>query len=217
MLQLMKRKRDYDKEHQAQAKRRRRRSVLKFANTKEDLSKQVADKAMGLAHGSGLNMEEQDKNEVAGEKPKTKKVCVACGESTHKTRRAKACKYHTWEEKDFREEIVRVAVLKATGEAGRVATAEEDSEVQSEGAYNLFDVCCDVDNMQFSQYSFYALFYTEESDSDGENSDSVGDRYSSEAVGRPVGDAISSIQAEIQVLDTMGFDDTIPLDESVDM
>jgi hypothetical protein len=71
--------------------------------------------------------------------------------------------------------------------------------------------------MQFSQYSFYALFYTEESDSDGENSDSVGDRYSSEAVGRPVGDAISSIQAEIQVLDTMGFDDTIPLDESVDM
>ena len=91
MLQLMKRKRDYDKEHQAQAKRRRRRSVLKFANIKEDLSKQVADKAMGLACGSGLNMEEQDKNEVAGEKPKTEKVCVACGGSTHKTRRAKAC------------------------------------------------------------------------------------------------------------------------------
>ena len=61
------------------------------------------------------------------------------------------------------------------------------------------------------------VFYTEESDSDDETSESVGDRASPEDAGRPVEDAISTIQAEISELDTMGFDETLLLDESVDM
>ena len=61
------------------------------------------------------------------------------------------------------------------------------------------------------------VFYTEESDSDDENSESVDDRASPEDAGKPVGDAISTIQAEISELDTMGFDETLLLDESVDM
>ena len=89
--------------------------------------------------------------------------------------------------------------------------------MQSEGACNLFDVCCNADNTQFSQCSFYALFWTEESDSDGESIDSVGDRHSSEAVGSPVGNAVAAIQAEIEVLDAAGFDEPLPLDGSVDM
>ena len=68
--------------------------------------------------------------------------------------------------------------------------------------------------MQFNQYSIYALFYTEESDSDGEDSNSVGGRHSSEDVGEPpVGDAV----AEIEELETTGINDTLPRDESVDV
>ena len=74
-----------------------------------------------------------------------------------------------------------------------------------------------VDKMQCNQCSIYALFYTEESDSDDENSVSVANPPSSEAVEEPVGDAIASIKAEISELDTMGFDETLLLDESVDI
>jgi hypothetical protein len=56
-----------------------------------------------------------------------------------------------------------------------------------------------------------------ESDSDDENSVSVSNRPSSEAVEQPVGDAIASSQAEISELDTVGFDETPLLDESVDI
>ncbi len=61
------------------------------------------------------------------------------------------------------------------------------------------------------------VFYTEESDSDDEISESVANEPSSEAVGQPVGDAVANIQAEISELDTIGFDETLVLDESVDM
>jgi hypothetical protein len=61
------------------------------------------------------------------------------------------------------------------------------------------------------------VFYSEESDSDDENSVSVANPPSSEAVEEPVGDAIASIKAEISELDTMGFDETLLLDESVDI
>jgi hypothetical protein len=50
-----------------------------------------------------------------------------------------------------------------------------------------------------------------------ENSVSVSNRPSSEAVEQPVGDAVASSQAEISELDTMGFDKTPLLDESVDI
>jgi hypothetical protein len=61
------------------------------------------------------------------------------------------------------------------------------------------------------------IFYTEESDSDEENSDSDANESSSGDVGQPVGDAVATIQAEISELDTIGFDETLLLDESVDM
>ena len=61
------------------------------------------------------------------------------------------------------------------------------------------------------------VFYTEESDSDDENSKSVEDRATCDDAGKPVEDAISTIQEEIAELDTMGFDETLLLAESVDM
>jgi hypothetical protein len=60
------------------------------------------------------------------------------------------------------------------------------------------------------------IFHSEESDSDDENSVSVAERPSSEVVEKPVGDAVASIQAEISELDTVGFDESLLLDESVD-
>ena len=64
------------------------------------------------------------------------------------------------------------------------------------------------------------VFYTEESDSDDsddENGESVTKPPSHESVGEPVEDAISTMRAEISELDTMAFDETVALDESVDM
>ena len=91
------------------------------------------------------------------------------------------------------------------------------SEAQSEGACEGFGVCCDVANMELNQCSICACVHTEESDSDDENSESGANDPSSEDVGKPVADAIATIQAEILELDTMGFDETVVLDESVDM
>jgi hypothetical protein len=61
------------------------------------------------------------------------------------------------------------------------------------------------------------VFYAEESDTDEEDRDSVAGRPSSEDVGEPVGDAIATIRAEISELDTIGFDETLELDVSVDI
>jgi hypothetical protein len=47
-------------------------------------------------------------------------------------------------------------------------------------------------------------------------STSVAERPSYEDVGLPVADAVEAILAEISELDTMGFDETLVLDESVD-
>jgi hypothetical protein len=157
MLRSMKKKRDYDRNYQAQPTQKRKRSVKKFDSTKDRLKKQMADKALGVAYRSGMNME-PNSNDEPGENTKVKKGCIACGAMDHRTRRAKACKYSRWSEQDFREEIVRITVSKATEEVAGVATAVEDSGVQSEGTYAFFGVRCDVDNMQFNQYSNYARF-----------------------------------------------------------
>ncbi len=61
------------------------------------------------------------------------------------------------------------------------------------------------------------VFYTEESDTDEDDRDSVADRPSSEDVGQPVGDAITTLREEISELDTIGFDETLELDVSVDI
>ena len=61
------------------------------------------------------------------------------------------------------------------------------------------------------------VFYAEESDSDDEDSESVQNLATWEHAGKPVEDAISTIAAEISELDTMGFDENLLLDESVDM
>ena len=61
------------------------------------------------------------------------------------------------------------------------------------------------------------VFYTEESDTDEDDRDSVADRPSAEDVGQPVGDAIATLREEISELDTIGFDETLELDVSVDI
>jgi hypothetical protein len=60
-------------------------------------------------------------------------------------------------------------------------------------------------------------FYAEESEHDEENAESVENNHSPETVENPVEDAISTIQEEISELDTIGFDETLLLSESVDI
>ena len=128
MLGNMENQRKYNGNYQALPKSKRKRSELKFANIKDGMKKQMADKAMGMNYESGLNM--------CGEQNIKKTVCKACGASTHKTRRAKACTYFGWSEKDFQDEIVRLNVSTATMEAVGVATAVDSLksvEEQCEG------------------------------------------------------------------------------------
>jgi hypothetical protein len=95
LLRKMKIKRDYDRKYQALPKRKRNRSAIKFRKMRTGLSKQMADKAIGLTYASGMNMgHNMDEVEGEGDKKRRKKavICMHCGESTHKTRRSKACK-----------------------------------------------------------------------------------------------------------------------------
>jgi hypothetical protein len=87
MLRKMKKKRDYDRWHQAQPKRKRTRSEKKFAKLKDGMAKQMADKAMGHAHGSGMNMagEEDSTN-----KTKKKVVSFVRSRGTQRTERRPA-------------------------------------------------------------------------------------------------------------------------------
>jgi hypothetical protein len=87
-------------------------------------------------------------------------------------------------------------------------------EEESPFAHFVFVATSTTCNLASVQSTF--AFHTEESDSDDENSDSVAKRPSSEDVGQPVGDAVEAILAEISELDTVGFDETLVLDESVD-
>ena len=64
-------------------------------------------------------------------------------------------------------------------------------------------------NLASTQSTF--TFYTEESDSHNENSDSVAERPSYEDVGLPVADAVEAILAEISELDTAAWASTKPL------
>ena len=60
MLLSMKKKRDDDRKYQALPKRKRKRSQLKFANMKDGMNKQMADKAMGLVYETGMNMAQRN-------------------------------------------------------------------------------------------------------------------------------------------------------------
>jgi hypothetical protein len=60
MARAMAKKRLCDRICQAHAKRRRTRSTQKFANVKDELRKQMAEKAVGLQCGSGMNMENEE-------------------------------------------------------------------------------------------------------------------------------------------------------------
>jgi hypothetical protein len=179
----------------------------------------MADKAMGLACGSGVNME-QNGDEAAGENTSRNEktvCCGACGRSNHKTRRSQKCLCHSWSEKGFQEEIVRTSALRATEEAAKVAAVEEASEARSEGTCATSSASvATLTTWNLASTQSTDVFHLEESDSDDENSVSVANPPSSEAVEDPVGDAIASTKAEVSELDTVGFDETLLLDERVD-
>jgi hypothetical protein len=144
MLLKMKTKREYDRKYQALPKRKRKRSESKFSNMRDGMKKQMAGKAVGLAYDTGMNMEENG-NQLAGEKSKRKiTLCKFCGASTHKTRRAQACKYYGWSDDRVQAEIVCINISRATEEAAGVATGVGGSDVQSEGTCDLFGSCCDM-------------------------------------------------------------------------
>jgi hypothetical protein len=71
MARAMKKKRDYDRKHQAQMSRRRIGSTKRFASTKSEFRKQMAEKALGLSCASGMNMEVEPG-------AKKRKVCKCC-------------------------------------------------------------------------------------------------------------------------------------------
>jgi hypothetical protein len=87
-----------------------------------------------------------------------------------------------------------------------LATAGKPSEVHSEGTCDLFvsvrtQATCNFDGTQST-----CTFYTEDDDEFGEDVEI-----------QAIGNALETMTAEILELDTIGFDEPIPLDESVDM
>jgi hypothetical protein len=87
MARAMKKRRDYDRKHQSQMSRRRIRSTKRFASTKSEFRKQMAEKALGLLHASGVNME-------AEPGAKKRKVCKCCQGVGHLTTEARDCKHY---------------------------------------------------------------------------------------------------------------------------
>jgi hypothetical protein len=61
------------------------------------------------------------------------------------------------------------------------------------------------------------MFSTQESESDIENGEESTIRVYSDAVGKPVEDAVWMVQTEILELDTLAFEEHLVLEESVDM
>jgi hypothetical protein len=96
--------------------------------------------------------------------------------------------------KGIPKEIVRMSVLRAREEAAKVATVEEASEAHSEGtcATSLASVATSLASVatlttwNLASAQSTDVFYSEESDSDDENSVSVANPPSSEAVEEPV-------------------------------
>jgi hypothetical protein len=134
--------------YQAQPKRKRKRANLKFAKMKEGLSKQMADKAVGLNYETGLGMKQsgEDGAELQ-DRAKVAVGCKVCGASTHKTKRSSNCKYYGWADDRLRSEMVRINILNATTDAVDPATVEEGSEVHSEGESDCFFIRYDTDHM----------------------------------------------------------------------
>jgi hypothetical protein len=151
----MKKRRDYDREHQAQMSRRRIRTMKRFASTKSGFRKQMAEMALGLSYASGMSMEVEPG-------AKKRKVCKCCQGVGHLTTKARDCKCYELSKEQVHEEMVSKHALKAAETAVLVAraaaTAVEGGEAQSEGTCECFGVCCDVDNMNSSQYSIYGCF-----------------------------------------------------------
>jgi hypothetical protein len=110
--------------------------------------------------------------------------------------------HDSWSEKGFQEEIVRMSVLRAAEEAERVATVEEASEAHSKARATSSASVATLTTWNLASAQSTDVFYSEESNSDDENSVSVSNRPSSKAVEKPIGDAVASIQAEISELDT---------------
>jgi hypothetical protein len=111
MLWAMKQRRDYDCKCQAWPKRKRMRKLIKFAGSKVELQKQMPEKAVGLSHGSGMNMEEELKN------------CRCCHESGHLTTKAGACKHNKFAIEELQAEMVSNHALKAAETAVLAAGA----------------------------------------------------------------------------------------------
>jgi hypothetical protein len=106
MVWAMKKRRDYDRKCQAQISRRRTRSIKRFANTESEFRKQMAEKALGLSHASGMNMEV----EPGGKK---RKVCKYCQGVGHLTTEARDCKHCELSKEQVHEEMVSKHTLKA--------------------------------------------------------------------------------------------------------
>jgi hypothetical protein len=115
----------------------------------------MAEKALGLSHASGMNMEVEPG-------AKKRKVCKHCQGVGYLTTEARDCKCYELSKEQVHEEMVSKHALKAAETAVLVAraaaTAVEGSEAQSEGTSECFGVCCDVDNMNSSQHSIHGRF-----------------------------------------------------------
>jgi hypothetical protein len=102
--------------------------------------------------------------------------------------------------------MVRRSIALATAPAVGVDTEGGSSEVQSEGTCDLFISVATQTTCNFSGTQSTCSFYTDAAD---ENCFSVENEL--------VEDALSTMVAEIEDLDTIGFEDTRLFDETVDM
>jgi hypothetical protein len=191
------------------------------------MSKQMADKARGLTYESGMHMMQEEKEEKVEEGAKKGKkgqsLCRFCRLFGHSTKRSADCKFYKSSDKEADADAVSKFVLTATQNAvGDATTAgtNESSEVQSKGECEYFCICCDTDNIKLTgtaaAYNSHSE-NTQESENEASESESVGYESSPDELDEPVGDAISTIRAEISELDTMAFDEDIVPMETVDI
>jgi hypothetical protein len=68
----------------------------------------------------------------------------------------------------------------------------------------------------FTSTNSTSIFYPVESETDDEKTDPITNAPAVEAVGRPAGGSISTLEAEISELGMIDFDETIAVDESAD-
>jgi hypothetical protein len=158
----------------------------------------------GHIYERGHNLEPSSDDPPTKKKGKTAVQCQYCGMNGHKTNRTAKCKYFRWGKSRLEAEMVSNFLINKTAVTVGLATAGEPSEVHSKGTCNLFVSLRTQATCNFAGTQSTCTFYAD---------DDFGEAVEIQAVGN----ALETMTAEILELDTIGFDEPLPLDRTVDM